>query len=166
MVLRPGKSVGFKYILKVSIIFEISSQKIGVFSETGVLQVFSRIEFGVGYYQPPAMVVIVLERTMKSASAVLTENGMSSNEEKKEYLSEHLFYELLMLRYTAMQLKEVREQLAWNSFFESFGVHARNLYDFARNERDSRNFKASDFVDKFDCGENESIRGLMEKLRQ
>lgn len=71
-----------------------------------------------------------------------------------------------MLRYTASRLPHINTQLLWNTLFESFGVHARILYDFLRNEKDSRNFKASDFVDRFECGEIESIRGLMEKLRQ
>jgi hypothetical protein len=91
---------------------------------------------------------------------------VSSVTERQEYLREHLSYELLMLRYTATRLEHVRDQLLWNSLFESFGVHARNLYDFLRNEADSRNFKASDFVDDFDCGEIESVRGLIDKLRQ
>lgn len=53
-----------------------------------------------------------------------------------EYLSEHLPYELMMLRHAMWKLNEHQEQLEWNVLYESFVVHARNLYKFLTNGED------------------------------
>jgi hypothetical protein len=71
-----------------------------------------------------------------------------------------------MLRFTRMRLKGVQEQLLWNALYESFGVHARNLYDFLRDEKDSRNFKASDFVQNFELDDRNDVHGLMQTMYQ
>lgn len=73
----------------------------------------------------------------------------SRSAEKFEYLREHLPYEMLMLKYTHRNIHRTRRRLDWNAYFESYFVHARNLYHFLTNERDSRNFKANDFVSGF-----------------
>ncbi len=51
-----------------------------------------------------------------------------------EYLNDHLPYEQMMLKYTFERVSsgELR-QLEWNAHFESFSVHARNLYQFLTN---------------------------------
>jgi hypothetical protein len=90
---------------------------------------------------------------------------MSSQQDRLAYLPEHFFYELLMLRYTAMRVQEVQSQLLWNALYESFAVHARNLYDFLRNEDDQRNFKASDYIKEFDCGKL-TIKGKIDRMQQ
>jgi hypothetical protein len=91
---------------------------------------------------------------------------MTDVAELKEYLREHLFYELMMLRYTLGRIQHVKSQVLWNALFESFGMHARNLYAFLRNERDHRNVIASDFVDQFNCGRENKIAGTMDRLNQ
>jgi len=88
------------------------------------------------------------------------------NIERQEYLREHLFYELLMLRYTLGRIKNNVTQILWNALFESFCLHARNLYGFLRNERDNRNVIASDYIDQFTCGRQNKIAGTMDRLNQ
>lgn len=53
------------------------------------------------------------------------------------WLNEHLSYELLMLRHSRKRYSELRapeQQLDWNSQYEAFVVHARNLHDFLTND--------------------------------
>jgi hypothetical protein len=91
---------------------------------------------------------------------------MASKQKRIAYLREHLHYELLMLRFTWSRLKRVRVRLLWNALYESFGVHARNLIDFLRNEQDSRNFKASDFIEKFEVAKKNKVDGVMQRMHQ
>jgi len=83
---------------------------------------------------------------------------------RKEHLADHLPYELLMLRYTMAEIRKPQSTLLWNALFESFGVHARNLYDFLTNGADSRSLMAKDFNDslKVDKGD---VSGKMDRLR-
>jgi len=67
---------------------------------------------------------------------------------KMEYMEEHIPYELLMLRHTYQQMKSSNNQLDWNAFFESFCLHARNLYKFLRNDRVNTTFVAVDFTEE------------------
>jgi hypothetical protein len=87
---------------------------------------------------------------------------------QKRWLHEHLSYELLMVRHTYKQLtasvETGREQLAWNANFVAFAVYARNLYDFLTNDKDSRIFKAEDYV-SFDA-DKRPISGIMNNLHQ
>jgi hypothetical protein len=63
-----------------------------------------------------------------------------------EYLDDHLKYERNMLRFTFDMLFKSGEK-RWCAFFESFGVHARNLYIFLRNSADYRSYvRADDYV--------------------
>jgi hypothetical protein len=64
-----------------------------------------------------------------------------------EYLNEHVHYELLMLRYSLLRMAAPNDQLDFNANFVSFGVHARNLYKFLRN--DEGNSKAKDYAPMF-----------------
>ena len=74
---------------------------------------------------------------------------MSSREEKLRYLSHHWSYELLMLRYTHARLHDTKHTLMWNAFLEAFAVHARNFELFLRNDEDSRNSRANQYVPSF-----------------
>ena len=74
---------------------------------------------------------------------------MASREQRLRYLSHHLSYELLMLRYAHARLGDTRHKLMWNAFLEAFAVHARNLQFFLTNDKDSRNYRAEDFNEHF-----------------
>lgn len=70
------------------------------------------------------------------------------NPEKIRYLREHLAYEREMLKYTFARLHDTQPGIAWNVVYESFGIHARNLYDFFRNEGKKGNtFRADYYVE-------------------
>jgi hypothetical protein len=91
---------------------------------------------------------------------------MASQQKLSDYLPNHLLYELLMLRFTVMRLRGNQDQLLWNALYESFGVHARNLYDFLRNDGDSRNFKASDYIVGFEVKDRNGVNGLVQTMHQ
>jgi hypothetical protein len=74
---------------------------------------------------------------------------MASQQERRRYLNHHLSYELMMLRYTYARLHDTRHKLMWNALLEAFAVHARNLHLFLTNDKDSRNYRASHYNDKF-----------------
>ena len=69
-----------------------------------------------------------------------------SDEVLGAYLKEHLKYERDMLRFTyGMLFKTDNDR--WCAMFESFGIHARNLYDFLRHEGNKANtVRADDYV--------------------
>lgn len=73
---------------------------------------------------------------------------VATQDQKQLYLEDHLPYELGMLRYTHEKLANVRDQLDWNAYFESFCVHARNLYLFLAGG-DPNNMKAAYFIPGF-----------------
>ncbi len=79
----------------------------------------------------------------------MSEREMSEREKKEQFLNEHLKYEHDMLEYSLSKLYCEGDQLGWNAFFESFAIHARNLYDFLRNEGKSNNYRASDFAENY-----------------
>jgi hypothetical protein len=90
---------------------------------------------------------------------------MSSTDEKIAFLTEHLSYEVVMLRYTHTQLaRDIHHQLQWNALFESFALHASNLYDFFTNDKDARNFKARDFAISFQAKQKEKVRGTINSI--
>ena len=71
----------------------------------------------------------------------------SLNDKKNAaFLEEHLFYELLMLRYSHQKISNEMGQLDWNAFMESFILHARSLVDFLSNKGNSNTFQAKDFT--------------------
>jgi hypothetical protein len=81
---------------------------------------------------------------------------MTENQ-KTAYLEDHLPYEILMLRYTFQKIMAFQSQLDWNAYYESFVLHARNLYLFLTNG-DGSNAKASDFIAGFKAQKtNETI---------
>jgi hypothetical protein len=63
-----------------------------------------------------------------------------------EYLRDHVLYEKVMLDFTFQEIQKPHEQLMWNAIFESFGVHARNLYDFHRSDGGGNNRRANQYV--------------------
>jgi hypothetical protein len=93
---------------------------------------------------------------------------MSSEQERCDWLHEHLNYELLMVRHTHKQLqariKTVNDQLVWNANFGAFALYARNIYLFLTNDRDSRNFKASDYERPEANGK--PLEGVMNNLQE
>lgn len=89
---------------------------------------------------------------------------MSKETQKATFLREHLPYELLMLRYTLKKLAMPQNILDWNAYFESFATHGRNLYCFLTNDKDSKNFKARDFINQFDAGKTNDTIGAFSKL--
>lgn len=89
---------------------------------------------------------------------------MADQQQKCDYLDEHIPYMLKMLRYTDAQMLQAQDYLSWNAHFESFAVHARNLVNFLAN-KDTGNVKAHEFVRNFKARTSD-IGGLMRKLDQ
>jgi hypothetical protein len=91
---------------------------------------------------------------------------MSSAQQRKEYLEEHLYYELLMLRFSYREINKSQSPLIWNAFFDSFVMHARNLIDFLTNDGGVQNFKAVDFTVDYIAPDKKKggIQGLYDKL--
>src|SRR3981189_2884944 len=109
------------------------------------------------------------EPTRDAAMAALASEcgeciGMNEDQQKRDYLDEHLPYMLKMLRYTYGQMLQKQHYLSWNAHFESFAVHARNLVKFLTNS-DARNFKAHKFVQDYKARVGD-IQGAMAKLEQ
>src|SRR5262249_12566191 len=86
--------------------------------------------------------------------------------EQKEYLREHIAYELLMLRYAFVQMRAELDQLDWNAYFIAFVAAARNLYSFLTNDRDPRTWVANDFIPAFHPTNTNSVAQTMNKLRR
>jgi hypothetical protein len=72
-----------------------------------------------------------------------------ADQDKLKFLEEHLRYEYEMFDYSLSKLYCTGDPLGWNAFYESFAIHARNLYDFFRNEGGGNNFKARDFANDY-----------------
>jgi DNA-directed RNA polymerase specialized sigma54-like protein len=70
--------------------------------------------------------------------------------DKLQILREHLPYEIKMLRYTHDRLQaEVKDRESNNVLIESFCLHARNLIDFFRGQRNTKEYAcARDFTTK------------------
>ena len=84
--------------------------------------------------------------------------------QKDLYIKEHLPYETEMLRYTQSALNAVSvTRLDWNAMYESFAVHARNLYMFLTNE-DGSNAKANDFVSAFRAEKDDQTKGIHQRF--
>jgi hypothetical protein len=91
---------------------------------------------------------------------------MSTTAERKAYLKEHLRYEIQMLHYAFAEMTEPKPQLQWNSVFDSFVMHARNLIDFLSNKagRRGNNFKAADFTQDYEPPSKDTIRELYDQM--
>ena len=65
----------------------------------------------------------------------------------RAYLEDHVRYERVMLAHAFRAMHATPEGAGWNMAFESFCVHARNLYDFLRHDGKKANtFRADDYV--------------------
>jgi hypothetical protein len=84
------------------------------------------------------------------------------DQQKFDYLDEHLPYMLGSVRYDFNKLSQQLFFRDWNASFQSFSVNARNLVEFLNNG-DKRNFKASDFVEGFRFRKGD-IQGPLRKL--
>jgi hypothetical protein len=89
---------------------------------------------------------------------------VTTEQQKHDYLDEHLPYMLKMLRYTYGQMLQRQHYLSWNAHFESFAVHARNLVNLLTNG-DKGNIKAKDFAENFRARIGDAS-GAMSKLDQ
>jgi hypothetical protein len=87
-------------------------------------------------------------------------------DELVDYFNEHVFYELLMLRYSKQRLENGGDQLLWNAMFAAFNVSARNLYYFV-GKRDGANVNVADYrtyCQTFDRGSIEDVKNTLESL--
>jgi hypothetical protein len=88
---------------------------------------------------------------------------MGTKTDNAAWLHEHLSYELQMLQFTFEKIATMSSSPEWNAFFESFAVHARNLYHFLTNESGQGNFNASDFIPGFACKKTSKTKQLYPK---
>jgi hypothetical protein len=87
-------------------------------------------------------------------------------DELVDYFNEHVFYELITLRYSKQRLENGGDQLLWNAMFAAFNVSARNLYYFVGN-RDGTNVNVADYktyCQTFDRGSIEDVKSTLELL--
>jgi hypothetical protein len=96
---------------------------------------------------------------------------MVSEQEKITYLEEYISYDVLMLNYTFMRMltsptSRPEEQLDFNAYLESFGVHARHLVAFLseKSPGDSRN--ASDYVPDFEAPDQVHVQQVFSGLEK
>jgi hypothetical protein len=89
---------------------------------------------------------------------------MTTEQQKHEYLDEHLPYMLKMVRYTYGEMLQPQSYLSFNAHFESFAVNARNLANFLTNA-DTGNFKSCEFAEGFKA-RKDNVAGLTQKLEQ
>lgn len=74
------------------------------------------------------------------------DSDVTTEAELIEALDDHLAYERDMLGHTYTIIQTTQNQAEWNAHFESFCVHARNLYDFLRSDGKQGAFKARDYL--------------------
>lgn len=91
---------------------------------------------------------------------------MSSEQQKIEHLNEHILYEWMMVRFTNRKLNSGGDRLEWNAFFAANAVYVRNLYDFLKSTKDSRNAKARDYINNFETKDPAELHGVMNNLRE
>jgi hypothetical protein len=96
---------------------------------------------------------------------------MASEQEKIDYLSERIGYDVAMLNYTFMRLLTSRsttseERLDCNVVLESFGVHAWNLVQFLSKKSREDDHGASDYVPDFAVPNGESIDPALARLEK
>jgi hypothetical protein len=89
---------------------------------------------------------------------------VTPQEQKSDYLDEHLPYMLSQLIYDFKKLSQGIHFRDWNTSFQSFAVNARNLVAFLTNG-DTGNFRAGDFIKDFKIRKGD-IQGPMTKLDQ
>ena len=94
---------------------------------------------------------------------------MLTEDELKEWMREHLTYELLMVRYTHAQLHLGLDQMAWNANFGAFGLYARNFHWFLTNNKGRpdlpRKVRACDYASHFKADDTQ-IAAVMSDLHE
>jgi hypothetical protein len=99
---------------------------------------------------------------------------MNTVDERRQWLKEHLSYELLMMRYAYKQLalptQNAADQLAWNTNFGAFALFARNLYWFLLSKGDDKRAKkkakASHYLSSDFTPDKTSIETIMDDLHE
>jgi hypothetical protein len=89
---------------------------------------------------------------------------VSSQAELVDYLKGHLHYELLMLRHCLSRCRGAQVQYDYNAFYESWAIHARNLYNFLCNE-DGTNRQAREYVPTFRASKTDLTIAIAIRLR-
>lgn len=79
------------------------------------------------------------------------------------WLSEHLPYEVCMMRYSLQRMQSATVQYEYNMAYECFAVKARVLFDIFTS-RDSGNLRARDFVPEFLAKRPDEIRHKVNSL--
>ena len=96
---------------------------------------------------------------------------MASEQDKIAYLEEHISYEVVMLNYTFMRLLTSRpstpeQQLDFNTYLESFGVHARNLVAFLSDKSSADDRNALDYLPDFEAPANARLQQVLARLEK
>lgn len=84
-----------------------------------------------------------------------------SDETLLKFLKEHVRYERMMIRHVYKELHQQKDQLIWNALYESFGVHARNLYKFLRSD-DGGNIGSNSYVANRSKPEHEPLFNMLD----
>jgi len=88
-------------------------------------------------------------------------------EAKRNWLQEHLPYEVKMMRHSLRRINEVPGPwfLDWNAYLASFAVSAGNISAFLTNkDKGQNNFKASNFVISFRSRKTDEVKTPFEKM--
>lgn len=84
-----------------------------------------------------------------------------------DYFNEHVYYEMLMLRFSSQRLEIKFDQLEWNVMFAAFNVSARNLSWFLTNGDKGTNVKTLDY-NAYRTADftalNEDVKGTLQKM--
>jgi hypothetical protein len=103
-----------------------------------------------------------------SLNRLKSDSGSAVTETKLlEDLNEHVFYELLMLRYSMHNLENAPDRMFWNAMFAAFNVSARNLENFLTNKGDRTHMRILDYKDyrtNIRSISNEPVRKTLEML--
>ncbi|MCC5655335.1 hypothetical protein LC609_37490 [Nostoc sp. XA013] len=91
---------------------------------------------------------------------------MATKQGKQVWVEKHLSYEIDMLRHTITAMHETGDQLQYNVQYESFSVHARNLYQFLTDHKDQRTLYAEDFLDDYKKPDTNAVKGFMNTLNE
>lgn len=95
-----------------------------------------------------------------SKSEILTEQ-----EFRRAWLSDHLPYELCMMRYALARMRNSPTQLEYNAFFECFCVKARNLIEFltCRNRKNT-NIDSKYFAPSFKAPDRQGVQTTLNNI--
>jgi hypothetical protein len=86
---------------------------------------------------------------------------MTTTNQLIEQLQDHLPYELLMLRYTHARMQAETHDLVFNTMYECFCMHARNMWDFLHNEGTGNNLKVKEFAKEYRAPEDQKAQRII-----